>query len=138
MLSLSSILKINAISSGATGILLVIFPNSLAKVFEVGTTAPFIETGIFLILFALFVFGTSVKFPIQRKSVKIIIALDTLWVVGSVLAVLVLYASISLWGSFIIAGVALWVAMMAILQNRAFNNYVSGTTKAAQFQDSLA
>jgi hypothetical protein len=119
MLSLSNILKINALSSGATGILLVLFPNFTANIFKVGTTAPFIEVGIFLILFALFVLGTSVKDPINRRSVQVIITLDTLWVISSILAILSLYADISLWGTLIVAGVALWVALMAILQNRA-------------------
>jgi len=122
MLSLSNILKVNAITSGATGILLVLFPNVTALLFEVNTTVPFIEVGLFLVLFALFVFSTSVRKPIGRRNVKLIIALDTLWVVGSAIAILSLYTSISLWGTLIIAGVALWVAMMAILQNRALKH----------------
>jgi hypothetical protein len=116
MLSLSNILKVNAISSGATGIILSVFPSVVASIFDVTTTAPFIEVGIFLVLFALFVFIVSVGKPIKRNLVKTIITLDTLWVVASAVALLFLFSSVSMWGNLIIAGVALWVALMAVLQ----------------------
>ena len=118
MLSLSNILKINAISSGATGLLLSIFPSTAAHIFDTTSTTPFIAVGIFLVLFALFVFTASNAKPINNNSVKTIIALDTVWVVASAVAVLFLYSSISSIGSVLIVGVALWVALMAYLQNR--------------------
>ena len=123
MLSLSNILKVNAVSSGATGLLLALFPDIAGAIFDVNTTAPFTETGIFLIVFALFVFIVNIGKPIKLKSVKTIVLLDTLWVISSALVLLVVVPAISTWGSIIIAGVAIWVALMAYLQHTASKNY---------------
>lgn len=131
MLSLSNILKINAISSGATGLLLALFPSTAAQIFATAYTAPFISVGIFLVLFALYVFKTSIANTINSKAVKTIVALDTSWVAGSVVALLFLGSTISLVGSALIAGVAVWVALMAYLQNKALKQSYINNRHAA-------
>ncbi|GAA4449414.1 hypothetical protein GCM10023189_08770 [Nibrella saemangeumensis] len=135
MVSLSNILKVNAISSGATGLLLVSVPGVAASIFGVTTTAPFLEVGIFLLLFALFVFIVSLGKPIKTNLVKLIITLDTLWVVASAIALLFLFSVVSVWGNLIIAGVALWVALMAFLQKRALP---SGQVSSNRLQNAAA
>lgn len=126
MLSLSNILKINAISSGVTGLMLVVFPQFVADVFEVTVASPFIMVGVFLVLFSLFVFMVSMKLPLKIKSVMTIVALDIAWVIGSAIALVLLYSSISFIGSMVIAGVALWVGLMAYLQNRGVRSVEEG------------
>lgn len=126
MLSLSNILKINAISSGVTGLMLVVFPQFVADVFEVTVASPFIMVGVFLVLFSLFVFRVSMKLPLKIKSVMTIVALDIAWVIGSAIALVLLYSSISFIGSLVIAGVALWVGVMAYLQNRGVRSVEEG------------
>ncbi len=72
--------------------------------------------GLFLIVFA-----SGVLFVAQRPTVpavKWITFLDTTWVVGSFIAIAFLFAHISVTGSVLIAGVALWVAAMAFLQRK--------------------
>ncbi|GAA0894687.1 hypothetical protein GCM10009122_43680 [Fulvivirga kasyanovii] len=118
MLKLSQVLKINALSSGITGLGLVLFAETAATLFEVQPTAPFIATGIFLMLFASFVYYNAVQNPVKTTQVRLIIILDSLWVLGSALAIFLLYPVVSFLGIALIGGVALWVLAMAILQQK--------------------
>ena len=121
MLPLRTTLIINGISSGATGALMIIFPKFLAEVFEVNATAPFNATGIFLAGFATLVLATAFQKNVNSKLVRLIITLDTLWVVGSAMLILLGYQSISAIGLILIAAVALWVAAMAYLQTKGIS-----------------
>jgi len=122
MLSLSTVLKINAISSGATGLGLVLFATPAASLFDVAATAPFVATGVFLVLFATFVFIAGSKKAANQRTVKTIILLDSLWVIASFIAILNLFSVISTTGIIIIAAVALWVAAMAYLQRQGLRS----------------
>lgn len=117
MLTLSNILKINAISSGATGLLLVIFSKFSANLFAVKTQLPFIITGLFLIVFSLFVAYQAYQKPLNVKEIVSIIWMDRLWVITSLVTTPVLYGSISITGTIIIVVIAAWVGLMAYLQN---------------------
>lgn len=121
MISLRNILKINAISSGATGLGLVAFSGFFASLFEVDQSTPFMAVGIFLLVFAGFVMLTALQKTVNPPWVKIIIWLDTSWVMGSIIAVLWLMDTISLMGSLLMIGVAIWVAAMALLQNKGLH-----------------
>ncbi|HEX2532469.1 MAG TPA: nuclear transport factor 2 family protein [Chitinophagaceae bacterium] len=118
MFSLTNILKVNALSSGATGLLLLFFARQTAALFNVATTAPFIEAGLFLVLFAAFVWIVSTRRPHPRRAVSFIIGLDLLWVIASVIALPFLAPVISGTGITLIALVAAWVALMALLQRK--------------------
>jgi len=118
MLTLRNVLLINAVSSGATGLLLVLFSDFFAGLFGVGSVSPFLETGIFLLAFAGFVFYGGRRSNINTSRIRLIIALDTLWVVASILLLVLQPVAITLIGNLFIAVVALWVAAMAALQFR--------------------
>lgn len=120
MIPLTTTLRINGITSFATGLLLAIFPRVAADIFGVTASAPFLATGLFLVVFA-----SGVLFVAQRptpSAVKWIIALDTIWVIGSAVAILALFSAISGIGTLLIAGVALWVGAMAILQQKGLRS----------------
>lgn len=119
---LKKVLLINGISSGATGLLLTLMHQVFANVFEVEMTTPFLATGIFLILFSVIVLASAIVKPIRPNAVRTITALDILWVLGSIICVGALYATISGWGSFLISAVGLWVGLMAYLQLRFLKN----------------
>lgn len=121
-MNLKQILLINAISSGVTGILLVIMPHVFATIFKIYQTAPFTFTGWFLILFALFVMVTAFRTAVYAKWTRIIIGVDTLWVIVSIIAALALFPLISIVGIIIILAVAGWVGLMAYLQNKSLKN----------------
>ncbi len=88
MIPLSTTMQINAISSGATGVGLIIFAKPIASLFGVMQTAQFIGTGIFLVLFAVLVFTVSKKQPVNTRYVRLIVLLDVLWVVASLIAII--------------------------------------------------
>jgi hypothetical protein len=116
MLPLKTTLLVNAISSGATGLLLALFPGMAAGIFGVSETVYFIEAGVFLILFAVFVLYVATRKPVSQRSVMMVTALDLLWVLASMVAVFLLAGVVSTIGIVLIVAVAAWVALMAFLQ----------------------
>lgn len=117
-MTLKNVLLINAISSGATGILLTAMSTFFADLFAVGSSIPFMEVGVFLILFSAFVFISAFSGQRRKSRAKIITVLDVTWVIASAVAVVILFSSISTIGSFLIIAVAAWVGLMAYLQNK--------------------
>ena len=120
-MTLKNVLLTNAISSGMTGVLLATLPSVFTKLFEIGDNTPFILTGIFLIVFSLFVLATAMKGNIPIGWTKFIIILDIIWVIASAIAIIILFSIISTIGSFMILAVAGWVGMMAYLQSKNLN-----------------
>lgn len=118
MITLRNVLKINAVSSGATGLLLLAFSGYFMSLFAAGSASPFIVAGVFLLLFSIFVMLVALQKELKASLVKSIIWMDILWVIGSLLLVLTIGGSISVVGNILIAGVALWVLAMAVLQQK--------------------
>lgn len=116
MKTLKNVLLLNAISSGATGIGLVVFAASVAELFGIIDYKVLWGVGVFLFSFACLVFIESRKFPHNLRMVKWIIALDVMWVLGSFSIVLLQMFHLSGVGYLAIGIVALWVAAMAYLQ----------------------
>lgn len=116
MKSLKNVLMVNALSSGATGVLLVSFPAFVANLFGAAVQWPFIAAGIFLILFALYVFVQARSASVSRGKVKFIIVMDILWVVESAVILFPPLFGLTMIGYAVIAGVAAWVSLMAVLQ----------------------
>ena len=121
-MNLKQILLINAISSGATGILLVIMPHVFATIFKISQTGPFTFVGWFLILFAAFVMGTAFRPTVHAKWTRIIIGLDILWVIASIIGTFAVFPLISFIGATMILAVAGWVGLMAYLQTKSLKN----------------
>lgn len=124
MLTLKNVLTINALSSGVTGLLLIVLSSSFAQWFEVQSTSIFTGTGVFLVTFAVFVYAVGHRKPIDSRLVKLIIGLDITWVVASLLVMVVDYSFISGLGLFLIAAVAFWVAVMVYLQTTGLKTFV--------------
>ena len=113
---LKNVLLVNALTSGATGLLLILFKTSVAQLFGSATQWPFIAAGIFLVVFAIMVFAQSRKQQVSKGWVKLIIALDIMWVVESAIILLPQLFGLTSVGYALIGAVALWVALMAFLQ----------------------
>ena len=116
MATLKNVLLVNALSSGATGLLLIFCSGYVSKLFGVTSTLPFVEVGVFLFVFALIVWMQSRRNPMNKKWIKIIIALDILWVIESLIIILPKMFGLTSIGYVLIAAVAGWVLLMAILQ----------------------
>jgi hypothetical protein len=121
MLSLKNVLLINAVSSGATGIGLVVLAETVANLFGTTAVGTVMGVGIFLVVFAAGVLNEAVQRTARLTHVYIIIALDILWVIGSIAIVLPQLFNLSAIGYIAITAVALWVAAMAYLQIKGVN-----------------
>jgi hypothetical protein len=117
MKTLKTVLLINALSSGATGLGLIVGSSLIAPLFGVTATGPFIEVGIFLVAFAVLVLFVSRGETQNSNAVRFIIVLDLLWVIVSFAIVFLQLFNLSLLGYLLISGVALWVGAMAYLQS---------------------
>lgn len=116
MLPLRTTLLVNGISSGATGLLLALFPSMIAGIFGVSESIYFVETGVFLVLFAAYVLFVGTRNPIRLRSMMLITSLDISWVVASIAAVFLLSGIVSTTGIVLIIAIAAWVVLMALLQ----------------------
>ncbi|WP_128546146.1 hypothetical protein [Larkinella soli] len=117
MKTLQNVLTINALSSGATGLLLVGFSDFIAQLFGIPASGIIIGVGIFLVAFAALVFVESRRNPMQPERVRFIILLDRLWVAVSLVLVVLPMVDLSVIGRVAVVAVAAWVALMAYLQN---------------------
>jgi hypothetical protein len=115
METLKRILLLNAISSGITGIILALFSESISSLFGINAAFTISSVGIFLIVFAAYVIHTAIK---GIGQTPVVIALDMLWVAGSVIILVAYGFQISMIGNVLIVGVALWVGLMAFLQRK--------------------
>jgi hypothetical protein len=118
MLSLSNILKLNAISSGLTGLLFLLLSKTIAPIMGVTSHIPLIAVGGFLLAFSVFVFEVSLGRPIKLRAVKIVIALDIAWVVASAIAMIFLLQLLTVIGNALVIGIAIWVGGMVYLQKK--------------------
>lgn len=116
MTSLKNVLLINALSSGATGIVLVLSGGFIANVFGLSEPLAFQGVGIFLIAFGILVLVEGRQKETRAGRVQLIIALDLLWVAGSLIIIVLQLFALSSLGYLLIAVVGLWVALMAWLQ----------------------
>lgn len=126
MTTLRNVLMINAISSGVTGLILTIVPGFLAGLFETTYKQSFVGVGIFLVVFAVLVFRTGLQNPLRLTTVWLIIALDSVWVVTSLIVIAVQPFEISTLGYVFIAAVAGWVMLMVYLQFNGARQFTTG------------
>ena len=131
MTTLRNVLMVNAISSGVTGLILMIVPGFVAGLFETTHTQPIIGVGMFLVAFAVLVFRAGLQNPLRLAMVWLIIALDAAWVVTSLAVIILELFAVSTLGYVFIAAVAGWVMLMAYLQ---FNGVRQLTTSNNQNQ----
>lgn len=112
-------MRINAISSGATGLLLVFQSRLSAILFGLESPLPFIGSGLFLLGFAAYVWYRSEPGLRNTRPVRMIIGIDSLWVFASVWVLILFHSRLTTFGSLAIGLVAMWVALMAYLQYQA-------------------
>jgi hypothetical protein len=125
MTSLKNVLLVNGISSGVTGLLLVVLGRMAAGLFEVAQPHAFWGVGIFLVAFAALVVTEGFQSPIRENRVRLIIALDILWVAASLSIVVFQLFALSFIGYTAILAVAGWVALMAYLQIRGLKRSIA-------------
>lgn len=117
MKTLKNVLFINALSSGATGVGLIVFASWIAELFGVITPTPVMGVGFFLVGFAILVFRESRRTILHVKMIRLIVLLDSAWVVTSLIVIVLQLFDLSSVGYFAIGAVAVWVGAMAYLQS---------------------
>lgn len=125
MKNLKTVMLINAVSSGATGLLLILLSGYISNLFGSTNAVTFNAVGIFLLLFSVFVFILSMKKVYNTGAVKAIIAMDAIWVGSSLIILITNMFSFTLVGNVITGGVALWVLLMAVLQAKGLKQILS-------------
>ena len=116
MITLKNVLLVNAVSSGFTGLALIAASRFIASLLGIAYPGAVFGVGVFLLAFSTAVYVVSRKPEPSRRAVESIVIMDSLWVVSSIAVVLFHLATESFLGNFIITAIALWVALMAILQ----------------------
>jgi len=114
-------LKSNAGFSLLSGLSLVFFNESLARVLNIPQPLILVAIGVGLVLFSLLVYKTGNDTNMAKKMVQFIIVQDWLWVVGSILLIATQAFGISQIGFIIIGVIALIVAGFATFQQRYLN-----------------
>ena len=116
MITLKNVLLVNAVSSGFTGLALIAASRFIASPLGIAYPGAVFGVGVFLLAFSTGVYVVSRKPEPPRRALESIVIMDSLWVVSSIAVVLFHLATESFLGNFIITAIALWVALMAILQ----------------------
>ena len=117
MNKLQKALRVNAIFSGISGITAIVFHQSIAHIFELEQGNIFWIIGI-----ALLYFSATIILEInkqRRLPIIWIIIQDFIWVIASAVILLFQPFVISALGNYTIAGTALIVLFMAIIQAKA-------------------
>jgi len=118
---LAAVLAIDGISCAATGALLLALAGPVADLiapapvlFDYPVAAVCRGVGMFLLAFA----GLALVAARTRRAGLVIevIALNALWAVGSVVLVEFAWDGLTLLGRLAILAIALWVALLAVLQ----------------------
>ena len=114
MNKLQKALKINALFSSISGVIMVLLNQPIAKLFETNNNKVFWIVGLILIFFAVTIWYEIFK---QRKLAVIwIIIQDFIWVLGSLILILFNPFKTTLTGNLIIGLIAIIVLYMGINQ----------------------
>lgn len=117
-------LHINGITSLVTGLALVFFESGFQQLMDI--SFPFAIIGVGLVVFAIFVLVVAKRKPVVPALVWVIIALDVLWVTGSV-EVILMDTGITSIGNWMIGIIALVVADFAIFQFIGLRNILQAS-----------
>ena len=138
MNQLQKALRLNALFSGFSGILLVAGHYRVAGLFDTPNSSVFQVIGAALIYFSL-----TIAFEIKHQNllrVLFIIVQDSLWVIGSVILLIFQPFNISMTGNGVIAAIALIVLFMAISQTNALaqtDSIANKGTKQLRFERTM-
>ena len=126
MKNLRNILILNAVSSGMTGIALVVFAGAITDLMGPISPMAVTETGVFLVIFAAFVMIEGLRASLKLNRITAIIVVDILWVMASIFIVILQLFNLTVLGYALIAGVAVWVAAMAYFQSHGKKSIQNG------------
>jgi len=117
-MAVRDVLKINALFSALSGLILIFAGGPLGRLFDVPRTL-LVAVGATLLIYAADLAITAVRRGLRRFEVLLFASADAAWVLGTSGVLLVAPEVISLAGRLVLAAVAVPVATFAALQFRA-------------------
>jgi len=121
----------NAVTSMLTGLLCIILNSFLSELIGLSSSIYLYVVGGFLLIFAADVWFTVSRTPINPLFVKMIIAADLAWVVGSFLLVLLMPELFTFTGIILIEVIAVGVLGYAVLQAIGLKQTSAGAQRIA-------
>lgn len=118
-------IKGNAFFSISSAITLLLSSRPLAKLMHITAPNTLVYIGIGLFIFAITLFQNAFRKELKPKQIRLIIIQDWVWVIGSIILLTWNPFGISVAGNLTITGVAIIVAIFAILQQKTLNEFVS-------------
>ncbi|MFD0711577.1 hypothetical protein [Paenibacillus sp. GCM10027626] len=108
----------NGLSTGVFGVILILFPHFVANLTGLDRSSALAETGIFLVIFVAFVFGTVKMKLIPPLYVLILSVVDFLWVIGSIFLIAKdgTWFTMTLLGIWLVGLVAFVVGVFAVCE----------------------
>ncbi|MTI33580.1 hypothetical protein [Xanthovirga aplysinae] len=123
--NLRNLLKINAIFSLLSGLVLVLFKHQVGALLTISNPQILLLIGIGLFLFAGNLLYHAFNKEIKPNSIRIIIYEDWTWVLGSAVLLILNPFETSSLGLALIGMVAFIVMTFALLQTIALNQFVT-------------
>lgn len=117
-------LRLNALFSLLSGVDFVIFDSTIVRLLSDGKLDSMFPTGVMLIAFSIFVFSVSMLSRVNKYLVGLIIAMDALWVLGSLALVLSGHEILTFIGQVSVALVALVIGAFAYFQTKGLRRHL--------------
>lgn len=118
-------IKGNAFFSISSAITLLLSSRPIAKLMNLSAPNSLVYIGIGLFIFAVTLFQNAFRKELKPTQIRFIIIQDWLWVIGSLILLIWNPFDISTTGNFIIAGIAIVVAIFTIVQQKTLKNFAS-------------
>jgi len=122
---LNTTLKINALFSLFSGLDFVVFDRAIVNLLTGSDSQSVMPTGIMLLSFSIFVFAVSMMKDVNKYLVGLIIAMDAMWVAGSVILVAAGGSALTGMGQLLILLVATIIAIFAFFQTRGLRQHLA-------------
>ena len=119
----------NAATSALAGLLCIVLNGFLSELIGLSSSIYLYIVGGFLLIFAADVWFTASRNPINPLFVKMIIAADLAWVIGSFLLVLLLPELFTFTGIVLIEVIAVGVLGYAVLQTIGLKQTSAGAQR---------
>ncbi|NNE99332.1 MAG: hypothetical protein HKN25_09975 [Pyrinomonadaceae bacterium] len=124
-------LRVNAVFSMLSGLDLILFDKTIAQILSGNDIGSFFPIGMMLIGFSVFVFVVSTLSAVNKYLVSAIIAMDILWVVGSIFIIAFGFATFTTIGIVLIGAVAAIIALFAYLQTKGLRIHLKKESAGA-------
>jgi hypothetical protein len=109
-------IQVDSLVSAISGVIVIAASGPLAVFMGLASPTILIVTGLFFLIYAAGLWQTAARNPLNRRLAYVPIVLNAIWVIGSVALLLTGWPALTAGGKWLIALVALVVAILAEVQ----------------------